>query len=144
MAKVRPYSSTDREAVIRLWRECSLVRSPNDPGNDIDGKWTHDPGLFVAVEANHPVGSVMAGFDGHRGWINYLAVSPARQRRGVGTLLLQRAEEYLAGLGCEKINLQVRTNNLDVISFYERAGYLNDAVVSLGKRLVLRESANPT
>ena len=136
MFSLRSFELADREALIQLWRECSLVRTPNDPASDIDAKVAHDEGLFVALEESQIVGSVMAGFEGHRGWINYLAVLPSRQRSGLGSALLQRAEGYLAGLGCEKINLQVRDSNLDVVAFYERAGYLHDAVVSLGKRLV--------
>jgi len=79
----------------------------------------------------------MAGYGGHRGWINYLAVSPAQQRRGFGLALVAEAERCLDALGCPKVNLQVRANNPGAIAFYQRAGYEVDDVIGLGKRLVV-------
>ena len=77
----------------------------------------------------------MAGYDGHRGWINYLAVAPELQRQGVAGQLMSAAEETLAAQGCPKINLQVRETNIDVIAFYQTLGYTQDPVISMGKRL---------
>jgi ribosomal protein S18 acetylase RimI-like enzyme len=77
----------------------------------------------------------MAGYDGHRGWINYLAVHPDHRRRGLGRTLMAAAEERLAGLGCPKVNLQVRGANRDAVEFYRRIGYAVDDVVSMGRRL---------
>ena len=82
------------------------------------------------------VGSVMAGYDGHRGWVNYLAVHPAHRHRGIGRTLMAAAETDVASLGAPKLNLQVRDGNLDAVLFYERLGYARDAVLSYGKRLI--------
>jgi ribosomal protein S18 acetylase RimI-like enzyme len=83
------------------------------------------------------VATVMIGYDGHRGWINYLAVSPDHQRKGFGRQLMLEAESLLRAEGCPKINLQVRTSNASVLAFYRALGYAVDDVVSLGKRLEL-------
>jgi ribosomal protein S18 acetylase RimI-like enzyme len=77
----------------------------------------------------------MIGYEGHRGWINYLAVDPTRQRRGVGRRLMQRAEEILGKAGCPKVNLQVRAENRIAAEFYLNLGYTPDDVISFGKRL---------
>ncbi|HSI59163.1 MAG TPA: GNAT family N-acetyltransferase, partial [Ideonella sp.] len=81
------------------------------------------------------VGSVMAGFEGHRGWINYLAVDPGHQKRGLGRALMDWAEQGLRAAGCPKINLQIRAGNAPVIAFYRAIGFAQDEVVSFGKRL---------
>lgn len=95
------------------------------------------PELFLVGELNKQiVASVMAGYDGHRGWINYLAVQPDQQGKGLGGQLMSAVEQQLLNMGCPKINLQVRTSNLDVIEYYEHLGYVQDACVSLGKRLI--------
>ena len=134
--QIRRFNQQDTDAAIALWRECGLVRPPNDPHRDIAAKLAFQPELFLVAElAAEVVGSVMAGYEGHRGWINYLAVKPALQRSNYGAQLMQAAEELLRPLGCQKINLQVRTNNTAVLGFYEKIGYKPDDVVSLGKRL---------
>jgi ribosomal protein S18 acetylase RimI-like enzyme len=136
MIDIRPYSSSDEMAVIELWQQCHLVTSTNNPRLDIERKCQVNPELFlVAVEAERIVGTCMAGYEGHRGWINYLAVAPGYQRQGIARQLMQAAEDKLQVLGCPKINLQVRETNMEVIAFYEALGYTQDAVVSLGKRL---------
>lgn len=133
---IRPFRASEQEAVIALWAACDLLRPWNDPRKDIARKLEVQPELFlVAVGAGDLVGTVMAGFDGHRGWIYYLAVSPAQQGSGVGRALMEAAEARLRELGCPKINLQIRAENEAVRAFYERLGYRRDAVVSLGKRL---------
>jgi ribosomal protein S18 acetylase RimI-like enzyme len=133
---IRPYEPADQEAVVALWKDCQLVVPSNDPVEDIEIKRGFQPGLFlVALWRERLVGTVMAGFDGHRGWINYLAVDPARRRADTGTRLMQTAEEKLRRLGCPKINLQVRRTNTAVLAFYHTLGYSEDDVVSLGKRL---------
>jgi ribosomal protein S18 acetylase RimI-like enzyme len=135
-ARVRPYEERDEDAVIALWTECGLVRAWNHPRRDIERKARVQRELFlVAEEAGTVVGTVMAGFDGHRGWVNYLAVAPSAQGRGVGRELMEHAERGLAALGCPKVNLQVRSANEAVLGFYRRLGYVDDDVVSLGKRL---------
>lgn len=81
------------------------------------------------------VGAVMVGYDGHRGWINYLAVHPDHRRCGLGSVLMAAAEQRLAELGCPKVNLQVRASNQEAVAFYRRIGYSVDDVVSMGRRL---------
>jgi ribosomal protein S18 acetylase RimI-like enzyme len=135
--EIRPIRPDETEAVVALWEACDLIRPWNDPRKDIERKLRVDPDLFlVAVEDEFVVGAVMAGYEGHRGWINYLAVDPSRRRQGLGTLLMAAAERLLAERGCPKINLQVRSENADVIAFYGAIGYEKDDVVSLGKRLL--------
>jgi ribosomal protein S18 acetylase RimI-like enzyme len=138
--RIRPFEAVDEEALVKLWVACELTRPWNDPGRDISRKLADSPALLlVAEEDGEIVGSVMAGYDGHRGWINYLAVSPSRQRRGLGRALMVAAEERLATLGCAKVNLQVRDGNAVARAFYEAIGYEHDPVVSYGKRLVSDE-----
>lgn len=136
--KIRPYQTGDRDAVIALWHECGLLRPWNDPDRDIERKLGVQPELFlVGVDGDRKiVASAMAGFDGHRGWVNYLAVAPSKRRLSLGRQLMQEAERLLIERGCPKLNLQVRTGNLDVLEFYRKLGYLQDDVVSLGKRLI--------
>lgn len=133
---IRPYDSAQEAGVVALWRACGLVVPWNDPKEDIDLKVDFQPDLFlVACEANEVVGTVMAGYDGHRGWINYLAVHPERRRDGLGRRLMDEAETALRALGCPKINLQVRATNADVVAFYEQIGFHREETLSMGKRL---------
>jgi ribosomal protein S18 acetylase RimI-like enzyme len=137
---IRPYQVTDRDAVVLLWHDCGLVRPWNDPVADITRKLTEQPELFLVAHLEGVlVGTVMAGFEGHRGWINYLAVAPAKQRHAIGRALMTRVEELLLARGCPKINLQIRASNSGVVSFYKSLGYSEDAVISLGKRLIIDE-----
>lgn len=134
---IRPCRPSDRQALVALWSACALVRPWNDPDRDINRKLGHDPdGLLVLELDGRVVGSVVAGYDGHRGWVNYLAVEPGHRGEGLGALLMAEAERRLARAGCPKINLQIRTGNEQVVDFYRRLGYTVDAVVSMGKRLV--------
>ena len=135
--EIRAYREADEGAVIELWTRCGLVRPWNDPGKDIARKRRVQRELFlVAVAPEGLLATVMAGYEGHRGWINYLAVDPAHQRNGLGRRMMDEAEERLRALGCPKINLQVRTSNVDAVRFYESIGYTMDEVVSLGRRLI--------
>jgi ribosomal protein S18 acetylase RimI-like enzyme len=134
---IRRYHEQDQQAVIGLWEVCGLIRPWNDPCQDIARKLTVQPELFlVGMEAEQLVGTVMAGFDGHRGWVNYLAVAPQQRRLAYGKQLMQEAERLLRERGCPKLNLQVRTGNADVIEFYHKLGYVEDELISLGKRLI--------
>lgn len=134
--KIREYQSDDETNVIALWRKCDLVRSHNDPHKDILRKLKVRDDLFrVGVLEEKIIVSIMIGYEGHRGWINYLAVDPDYQRRGFGRQLMEEAERLLASEGCPKINLQVRQTNSNVLAFYKSLGYAIDEVVSLGKRL---------
>lgn len=133
---LRPYQPAEEAQLVELWQTCGLTHPTNDPNRDIALKLTQLPeGLLVAEHERRIIGSVMAGYEGHRGWINYLAVHPDYQRQGLGRALMQRAEQLLHALGCRKINLQIRKTNTAVIAFYQRIGFTEDAVVSMGKRL---------
>lgn len=133
---IRPYRESDEAAVIALWQACDLVRPWNDPRKDINRKLQVNREWFLVAERkNRIVGTIMAGYDGHRGWLNYLAVDPTVQLGGTGRALMVEAERLLRAAGCPKINLQVRSTNTGVIAFYRRLGFAVDEVVSLGKRL---------
>lgn len=133
---IRAYQASDKEDVIRLWERCNLVVPWNHPETDIQIKMNFHPELFLVGEIKGcVVATVMAGFEGHRGWINYLAVLPELQKQGLGREIMCEAERRLCDLGCPKINLQVRSSNKDVIAFYKSLGFTPDDVVSLGKRL---------
>ncbi len=133
---IRAYQTSDEAAVIRLWHRCNLVVPQNDPQKDIQMKRKVQADLFfVGTIGRRLVATVMGGYDGHRGWIYYLAVDPDYRRQNIGCRMMQKAESELKNRGCPKINLQVRASNQSVISFYERLGFSNDAVISLGKRI---------
>lgn len=135
--EIRSFVEEDQEAVVALWQRCDLVRPWNDPRRDIARKLQVQRDLFLVGELEGEiVASAMVGYDGHRGWINYLAVDPKQRRRGYGRDLMAAAEERLRELGCPKINLQVRSSNTAVVDFYDRIGFARDDVVSFGKRLV--------
>jgi ribosomal protein S18 acetylase RimI-like enzyme len=135
--KIRAYASADEPAVIDLWQRCGLTRAWNDPKKDIQRKLAVRPDLFLVVEEEGAiVGSAMAGYEGHRGWVNYLAVSPGRQRKGIARALMAEVERLLLAEGCPKINLQIRTSNAGAIEFYRKLGYSLDETVSMGKRLI--------
>ncbi len=134
---VRAYRESDETRVIELWTLGGLVRPWNDPKQDIARKLTVQRELFLVAELDGiVVGVVMAGYDGHRGWVNYLAVDLAQRRRGIGTALMRDAERRLLLLGCPKLNLQVRRENAAVQAFYAALGFSEDAAVSMGKRLI--------
>jgi ribosomal protein S18 acetylase RimI-like enzyme len=123
--------------VAALWR-LVFPGAPvwNHPEIDIQRKLAVQRELFlVAVLDSEVVGTAMAGYDGHRGWVYYVAVSPRHRRRGIGTALMSSVEDRLAHLGCPKLNLQVRASNQEVVSFYEQLGYKVEQRVSMGKRL---------
>jgi ribosomal protein S18 acetylase RimI-like enzyme len=135
--EIRAFDITETDAVVELWRACDLVVPWNDPRRDIARKLAVRPDLFlVATIDDHLVGTVMVGYEGHRGWVNYLAVDPAHRGEGIGRALMDEAERLLLAEGCPKVQLQVRTRNADVVAFYEHLGYRPDDVVNLGKRLI--------
>jgi len=134
---IREFEEKNRLAVIDLWHQCQLVSPTNDPDKDIDRKLRRDPELFLVGHIGETViSTVMGGYEGHRGWINYLAVHPQHQRRGYAKALMDAIEQRLLDIGCPKINLQVRTSNQNVIGFYNTIGYQVDPVTSFGKRLI--------
>jgi ribosomal protein S18 acetylase RimI-like enzyme len=126
----------DTDAVVALWDRCGLLRPWNDPRKDIARKLAVQRELFlVACDGDAIVAAAMAGYDGHRGWVYYFAVEPARRRRGVGRALMAEIETRLRALGCPKINLQVRGDNAQAVAFWERMGFGRDDTAGLGKRL---------
>ena len=133
---ISAFQESDQDAVVALWRECGLVVPWNDPAKDIHRKLLVQRDMFlVGTLGSRLVATVMAGYDGHRGWVNYLAVAPDCRKRGIGRSLMDQAESMLRDLGCPKANLQVRSSNVDVVQFYKNIGYSVDDVVSMGKRL---------
>ena len=134
---IRPYDDADEAAVIALWNEVLPDAAPhNDPATAIRNKLAVERDLFfVAAEGGAVVGTVLGGYDGHRGWVYSLAVGPQCRRRGVGSALVRRLEQALAARGCLKVNLQVRSSNARVVAFYEKLGYAVEPRVSMGKRL---------
>lgn len=134
---VRSFRKSDTQTVIKLWQACGLVVPQNNPLCDIERKLRVDPDLLLVGELDETiVATVMVGYEGHRGWINYLAVSPAHQRKGFATTMMREAERLLLARGCPKINLQVRETNAAIRAFYEAIGYRQDPVLSMGKRLI--------
>lgn len=134
---IRPYQASDEAAVVTLWQACELTRPWNDPHKDIARKLQVHPELFLVGEVQgHLMASAMFGYEGHRGWVNYLAVSPGHQKQGHAKALMQLGEALLLARGCPKINLQVRASNAAVLAFYQSLGYQDDQVVSMGKRLI--------
>lgn len=135
--EIRAYHDSDESALIRLWQECDLIRPWNDPQTDIERKCADSPALFfVGCSDAEIIASCMAGYDGHRGWIYYLAVAAAWQRCGIASEMVRHAESSLHDLGCPKIDLMVRNGNEGVIAFYKSIGYADDPVVVLSKRLL--------
>ena len=134
---VRPYQSEDEDAFVALWEACGLTRAWNNPRLDIARKLDFQRGWFLVGEIDHTIiAAAMFGYDGHRGWVNYLAVSPNHQMRGYARTLMAYGEKMLASVGCPKINLQIRNSNTGVQAFYKAIGYAEDEVVSYGKRLI--------
>ena len=134
---IRSFHTDDIEDVIELWSKCGLVAPQNNPQRDIERKLKVNPEWFLVGEfEGRIIATCMAGYEGHRGWINYLAVSPQYRRQGFATQMIREAEKILKDVGCPKINLQIRSSNKEVIEFYKAIGFNKDDVVSMGKRLV--------
>jgi len=141
--KIRNFHPADAPAVIALWQRCDLVVPWNDPQRDIERKLADSPDLFFVCEIDDRlITSCMAGYDGHRGWIYYLAVDPDYRRQGIATQIMRHAEAALNKRGCPKIDLMVRDTNQPVIDFYHRIGYKKDPVVVLSKRLIEDDPGN--
>jgi len=135
--KVRQYLPDDEKAVIELWRKCDLIKPWNNPKRDIERKLKVDPELFlVGLVDNQIVATVIGGYEGHRGWVYYLAVDPTYQRRGLGRQIMGVVEKKILAMGCPKINLQVRANNAAAVRFYENIGYKTEDIINMGRRLV--------
>ena len=134
--EILPYETNDENEVIALWDVCGLIAPANDPQMDINRKLEVDRDLFlVGRNKSAVVATVMGGYEGHRGWINYLAVAPSERRQGYGQKMVAAVEVLIEKKGCPKINLQVRATNEEVIEFYKALGYRVDDVIGLGERL---------
>lgn len=140
---IRSFEPADADAVIALWERCGLTRPWNDPRKDIARKLRVQPELLlIGEDGGRVIASVMAGYDGHRGWLNYLAVEPDVRRRGCGRAIVLAAQARLLEFGCPKINLQIRSTNAEVVAFYRALGFVEDDVLSMGKRLEHDERAD--
>jgi len=153
---IRPFERRDADAVVALWDEAGLTRPWNDPRADIERKLAVQPELFLVAEEGELagpdpekaqdgdgedvgariVGSVMAGYDGHRGWLYYLASASDRRGSGIGRALVAEAERLLLAMGCPKVQLMVRAGNEQVLGFYDALGYERFDVGNTGKRLI--------
>lgn len=136
--KIFQYEDCHFSQVDRLWR----AEFPNDPERNhachvIPKKLAEADGLFwVALdEMGDVIGTIMAGWDGHRGWLYSVAVTPAHRHEGVGTALVKRALDALQKRGCVKVNLQVRSSNKAVVQFYEKLGFSVEPIVSMGRTI---------
>jgi len=148
---IRNFVPSDTEAVIDLWAQCGLLRPWNNPHRDIERKLAVEDELFIVgteesdLEKHEGsstrchgkiIATAMGGYDGHRGWVYYLAVDPERRKEGLGQQLMSDLESRLLALGCAKLNLQIRSDNDEVLQFYQRIGYQVDEAISMGKRLI--------
>ena len=134
---IRVYRESDRKQVIHLWEVVFPGGAAwNKPEEVISIKLSTQPELFfVAVQNERVVGTILAGFDGVRGWVHRLAVCPNQRRKGLASRLMKHAESSLKSIGCPKLNIQVRASNLEVLKFYESLGYTVEQRASLGKVL---------
>ncbi|SQI37139.1 Acetyltransferase YpeA [Leminorella richardii] len=135
--EIRIFRQDDFEDVITLWERCDLLRPWNDPETDIERKQHHSPELFLVAEVGgEVVGTVMGGYDGHRGSAYYLGVHPDYRGRGIANALLNRLEKKLIACGCPKLHLLVRDENDALVGMYEKLGYEIQETVCVGKRLI--------
>jgi ribosomal protein S18 acetylase RimI-like enzyme len=133
---IRPFQTEDEASVVSLWQLCELTVPWNNPYKDIARKLKVQPELFlVGMLDSLLIATVMGGYDGHRGWINYLAVHPDFQGQGYAKQMMENVESELRKIGCPKINLQIRSGNAKVMAFYQKLGFTDDRVLSMGKRL---------
>lgn len=134
--KVTPATAADRAAVVGLWKTSGLIRPWNDPHTDFDLALENPTSsVLLARLGDAIVGSVMVGFDGHRGWVYYLASDSARRGEGIGRSLMNAAEDWLRAIGCPKIQLMVRGDSSGAKGFYAALGYEPQDVVTIGRRL---------
>ena len=135
--KITTYRPEDLDEVVNLWQQCELTVPWNNPEKDIDRKLvTGQEWFLVGRLEDQIVATAMGGYEGHRGWVNYLAIAPEHQGKGLGKLIMQELETRLTKAGCPKLNLQIRSSNQQVINFYKKLGYQVDDAISMGKRLI--------
>jgi len=138
MHAITSYSNeVHRHQVIRLWEAVfGYETAHNTPSLAIDKKLeANDDLFFVAILEGAIVGTILAGYDGHRGWLYSVAVHPSHRQNGIGSALVHHAEQALTNRGCMKINLQIMSGNESVAGFYESLGYTVEKRVSMGKRI---------
>ncbi len=136
-ASIRPYADGDFDAVAALWQASGLTVPYNDPAADIAFcRTSPNAELFVTEIGGAIVASAMAGHDGHRGWLYYVAVDPAHRGASLARAIVRHGEAWLAGLGVRKVNLQIRESNTAVQGFYERIGYVNEPRINMSRWLV--------
>jgi ribosomal protein S18 acetylase RimI-like enzyme len=134
--RIRTFKPSDAEPVVALWDRAGIARPWLDLRAEIEAKRRRDRSLFLVAEAaGKVVGAVMGAYDGRRGWVYHLAVDPQHRRHGLGRDLMRAVEERMSAIGVEKVNLQVRHDNLEVVAFYETLGYRDEQLTSMGKRL---------
>ncbi len=133
---IRKFNQDDKTEVINIWNLCGLIVPGNDPERDIELKTEFQPDLFFVAELNGIItGTVMTGYDGHRGWLNYLGVHPDYRGTGHGRELVRYSVQRLKELGCPKLNLQVRNSNTGVIDFYLKLGFQYHDVTGMQLKL---------
>jgi ribosomal protein S18 acetylase RimI-like enzyme len=130
---IRKFQEQDEDSLVSLWKRVFPDDPPhNDPAQVIAAKLTVDDLIFVSEHNHQIVGACMAGYDGHRGWLYAVGVSPEHRRSGTGTLLVRAALEELKRLGCIKVNLQIRSTNTQVAAFYKALGFATEDRLSMG------------
>lgn len=135
--RIEAAAPADCVAVVRLWQATGLTRPWNDSARDFDTALANPTSTVLLAWADDALaGSVMAGFDGHRGWVYYLAVAPDLAKRGIGKALMEAAEDWLRGAGCARLRLMVRGDNLAARGFYQAIGYTEQDVVTMGRSLM--------
>ena len=138
---IRPFTADIEDAVVTLWQRAGLIGAWNNPHADIQRKLKVNLELFlVGLIDGKMIATAMAGYEGHRGWVNYLAVNPDCRRRGLGRQMMAAAEKSLLERGCPKINIQVRAGNTEALGFYRALGFKMDEAISMGKRLIEDEA----
>ena len=143
-AEIRAFRTADEDAVVELWEQAGLTRPWNDPRADIRRKLSVQPELFlVAADGDTVVGTVMAGYDGHRGWLYYLASASSHRGRGIGRALVVEAERLLEAMGCPKVQLMVRPDNAGARGFYDALGYVPLETWATGRRLIVDGPGGP-
>ena len=131
--KIRKFQEENRSSLIELWQRVFPDDPPhNEPSKVIEAKLAVDDLIFLAESDNEIIGACMAGYDGHRGWLYAVAVSPEDRRSGIGTQLVEHAMQALKELGCIKVNLQIRSTNTEVAAFYESLGFAREDRLSMG------------
>jgi GNAT superfamily N-acetyltransferase len=132
--EIRQYRAADFECVRRLWADCGLEASLGDEAGDL-ACLLHPQLFIVGTQGDAPVATLLATFDGRRGWLNHLAVAPAHRHRGLASDLVRDIERRLRDLGCRKVNLLIEPDNHGVQQFYAVLGYAHDELTFMERKL---------